>query len=121
MLKISPWRQFRTIVAQGVRAELADKERILSPVLFGVTMLLLFAFAVGEPEPELRRKLYVAQTYLTAFFALQLSFSRLFEPDRQDRVFDLMRSYPVSHTAWFLAKYLLVLILGAATLLPTMA
>jgi heme exporter protein B len=115
-----PWRQLVLIVRQGVRAELADKERLVSPILFGVTLLILFSFAIGEVEPELRRKIYVAETFLTAFFALQLSFSRLFEPDRQDRVFDLMRSYPVSHTAWYLAKYLLILMLGAATLLPTM-
>ena len=113
-------RQLLIIAKQGFRAELADRERLVSPILFGVTLLILFSFAIGEVEPDLRRKIYVAETFLTTFFALQLSFSRLFEPDRQDRVFDLMRSYPVSYTAWFLAKYLLILVLGILTLLPTM-
>lgn len=115
-----PGRQLLLITRQGLRAELADRERLVSPILFGITLLLLFSFAIGEVEPDLRRKIYVAETFLTTFFALQISFSRLFEPDRQDRVFDLMRSYPVSHTAWFLAKYLLILLLGILTLLPTM-
>lgn len=114
------WRQYRLLVGQGIRAELADMERIVSPVLFALTLLILFSFAMGEVDDSLRVKVYLAETFLTAFFALQVSFSRLFEPDRQDRVFDLMRSYPLSHNAWFLAKYTLVMILGGATLAPTL-
>lgn len=116
----SLWRQYRLILRQGVKAELADLERIVSPVLFAVTMLILFSFAVGELDASLRVRIYVAESFLTALFATQVGFARLFEPDRQDRVFDLLRTYPVSHTAWFLAKYTLVLILGAATVVPTM-
>lgn len=113
-------RQFRLIFAQGVKAELADRERLISPILFAMTMMLVFSFALGELDESLRPRVYLAETYLTAFFALQLAFSRLFEPDRQDRVFDVIRTYPVSHTAWFLAKYCLIVLLGAATLVPTM-
>jgi heme exporter protein B len=114
------WRHFTLLVGQGLRAELADFERILSPVLFAVTLLILFAFAMGEVDDPLKARVYLAETFLTAFFALQVSFSRLFEPDRQDRVFDVLRTYPVSHTAWFLAKYVLVMALGLATLAPTL-
>lgn len=120
MFSASPWQQFLIMLRQGIRAELADQERLISPVLFGVTLLVLFAFALGDIPPDLRRSVYVAETFLTLFFALQLSFSRLFEPDRQDRVFDLIRSYPISFTAWYLAKYVLVMMLGLLTLLPTM-
>jgi heme exporter protein B len=115
------WRHYRTLVSQGIQAELADLERLVSPVLFALTTLLLFAFAIGDVEPALRIHIYLAETFLTALFALQINFSRLFEPDRQDRVFDLMRTYPVDHTAWFLAKYTLVLAMGSATLGPTLA
>ncbi|TWW09985.1 hypothetical protein E3A20_08900 [Planctomyces bekefii] len=113
-------RQFSIILTQGIKAELADLERLISPVLFAITMLLLFAFAIGEVDETLRAHMYLAETFLTLFFALQLAFSRLFEPDRQDRVFDMMRSYPVSHTSWFLAKYILVIVMGLTTLIPTM-
>ena len=116
----SPLRQYRILVIQGLKAELADLERCISPILFAVTLLLIFTFALGEIDRSLRVKIYLAETMLTALFALQVSFSRLFEPDRQDRVFDLLRTYPLSATALFSAKYTLVLILGSATLLPTL-
>jgi len=117
-MRSSLWRDYRTLVGQGVKAELADLERLVSPVLFALTMLLMFAFAIGDVEPSLRLRIYLAETFLTALFALQISFSRVFEPDRQDRVFDLMRTYPIDHTGWFLAKYTMVLLLGVATLGP---
>jgi len=121
MTGTSAWKQYKLLVAQGVKAEFAERERLISPVLFAITMLLVFSFAVGDIDPLLVQRLYIASVFLTAMLALQLGFSRLFEPDRQDRVFDLLRTYPVSHTAWFLAKYTLVLLTGAATLLPTLA
>ena len=64
--------------------------------------------------------MYLAQTFVTGLLALQLSFSRIFEPDRQDRVFDQIRTYPIHAPAWYCAKYLLVLTLGGSTLVPTM-
>ncbi len=119
-MRASPWQQYAVLVKQGLRAELVDKERIVSPILFALTLLLLFAFALGDLDDALRLKVYLAETMLTALFALQVSFSRLFEPDRQDRVFDLLRTYPLSHTSLFLAKYTLVSLLGSATLIPTL-
>lgn len=116
----SAWGQWWLLVRQGLKAELADAERLISPVLFSVTLLILFSFAMGDVGPDLRPKVYLAGTFLTLLFSLQLCFSRLFDPDRQDLVFDLLRCYPVSHTAWYLSKYVLILILGAATLVPTM-
>jgi heme exporter protein B len=120
LVQPSAWTQFRVFLAQGVRAELADRERILSPLLFAVVMLLLFSFALGDVDPSLLRRIYLAEAFITAFFALQIAFSRVFEPDRSDRVYDVLRTYPISHTAWFLAKYVLVLALGTLTLVPTL-
>jgi heme exporter protein B len=113
------WQQYRIFLQHGLKAELADLERIISPVLFSVTMLLVFSFALGDVEPSMKAKVYLAQTFVTALLALQLSFSRIFEPDRLDRVFDQIRTYPISPTAWFSAKYSLVVLLGSSTLLPT--
>lgn len=118
--RASAMQQCVLLIKQGLRAELADTERILSPILFSITLLLLFSFAMGEVPAELKPKVYLAETFLTLLFSLQVSFSRLFEPDRQDHVFDLLRTYPLSHSAWFVAKYILILILGTVTLLPTM-
>jgi ABC-type transport system involved in cytochrome c biogenesis permease component len=113
--------QLRLLFAQGWRGEMADKERLISPILFAVTMLLVFAFAIGEVDRSIVPRIFLAETFLTLFFALQLSFARVFDADRQDRVFDVMRSYPIGHSAWFLSKYGLVVVMGVLTLVPTMA
>jgi ABC-type transport system involved in cytochrome c biogenesis permease component len=111
--------QFRILLANGIKSELSDLERLISPLLFALTILILFTFAVGEIEPDMRIKLFVAEIFLTTFLALQISFSRVFEPARTDKVFDLLRTYPVSYNAWFLAKYVLVLLLGLSVAIPT--
>jgi heme exporter protein CcmB len=112
--------QFKTILAHSMKSEWQNAERWISPLLFSVTVLLLFSFAVGELEAQIATRIYVAEMYLTALFALQISFSRIFEPDTNDRVFDLLRTYPINPSAWFLSKYLQVVIMGLLILIPTM-
>ncbi len=114
------WRQFTLILTHSLRAELAGKERMLSPLLFAATILLLFYFAMGEMPDELVLKTYVAETFLAAFFALQITFARMFEPESEDQAFDVLRTYPISPYAWFASKYLSVVILGMLVLTPTM-
>ena len=113
--------QMRALLGQSLRVEWASPERFLSPLLFAITVLVLFSFALGEIDGPDAAKLIVAETFLTAFFALQISFSRSLDPDMQDRVFDVLRTYPISPTAWFISKYVLVMIMGSLILLPTMA
>lgn len=120
MKKVSFLHQFTVIFRQGIRAEISAPERWLSPLLFATTILLLFSFAFGKLEPSFIPKFFMAETFLTAFFALQICFSRTLEPDTQDRVFELMRAYPVRPMAWFLAKYAVVVIMGAAIVIPTL-
>jgi len=115
----NPFAQFRILLSNGIKSELSDLERLISPLLFALTILILFSFAVGEVEPDMRIKLFVAEIFLTTFLALQISFSRVFEPARTDKVFDLLRTYPVSFNSWFLAKYVLVVLLGLSVALPT--
>lgn len=114
------FEQLRTILGHSFKSEWQNAERWISPLLFSVTVLVLFSFAMGQLDPQIAVKVYVAQMYLTALFALQISFSRIFEPDTQDRVFDLLRTYPIHANAWFLSKYLQVVIMGLFILLPTM-
>jgi heme exporter protein B len=114
------WPQFRAILRHGFNVEASNRERLISPLLFSTTILLLFSFAVGEVDKALKVKMYLAQTYLTGFFALQIAYGRIFDPYNQDRVFDLMRCYPVDYSAWFLGKYVLVLATSCLILFPTM-
>lgn len=112
--------QILTLIQHSFRLEWANPERWMAPLLFAITVLVLFSFSIGAIEGEGVARLIVAETYLTAFFSLQISFSRSLEPDLQDRVFDLLRTYPISPMAWFLGKYLTVFIMGILILLPTM-
>jgi heme exporter protein B len=110
--------QYRVLLRQGLRVDLANRERIVSPALFATTILLLFSFAIGQLPPQFRPRFFVAEAILTLFFALEIVFSRIFEPDQNDRVYELLRTYPVSPIAWFLAKYTQVLFLGMLLTIP---
>ncbi len=112
--------QYRALLWQNIQVEWTNPERWLSPLLFSVTMILLFAFTFGQVKQEFIPQLYIAATFLTSFFSLQISFSRVLEPDTQDKVFDQLRTYPISPGAWFLSKFSLVLILGVLILVPTL-
>lgn len=119
-MNASPWTQLKALLATGFKLEWAEKERWFGPLVFAVTMLVLFAFAHGTVEKDRLVDFYVAQTYLTAFFALQIAFARSFEPDQRDRVFILLRTYPVSRPVWFLSRYIMVLVTGVLIMAPTL-
>ena len=112
--------QLMTMMTNNLRVEITSPDRLLSPILFAATLLLCFSFALSRLPSEVSLPIFIAETILTAFFALQICFSRIFEPDTGDKVYDLLRTYPVNPTAWFLSKYFSVVILGLMILLPTM-
>ncbi len=112
--------QVKALFLQNLKIELSTPERFLSPLLFSITIIIMFSFAMGKMEPSLIVKTFIAQTYLTAFFALQVSFARAFDPDTHDGVFQQMRTYPVISSAWFLSKYAMVVFMGSLILIPTM-
>ncbi len=112
--------QFRALLWQALQVEWSNSERWFSPLLFSATMIILFVFAFGKVEAQFLPQLYIAATFITAFFSLQIAFSRVLEPDMQDKVFDQLRTYPISPSAWFLSKYTLVILLGLLILVPTL-
>lgn len=111
--------QGRTLFLHYLRLEFAQAERLASALLFSIIFLLVFMFALGKVDPVHVPTLFIAESFLAGFFSLQLSFSRSLEPDSQDGVFSLLRAYPLSATAWFVAKYMVVFVMGALILLPT--
>ncbi len=113
--------QFRIIFRQTLRAEFADRERVISPLLFSMVILVVIAFTFGEPAPELRPSAFIAQVFLSLILATQTALSRAFEPEHQDRAFDLLRAAPLSPSALFLAKLAVVLMQGASILVPSIA
>ena len=113
-------RQLMVLLGLYVKLEFKKPERLLSALLFSVTFLLVFMFAMGKVEPAMVPPLFIAEAFLAGFFALQLSFARSLEVDSQDGVFSLLRSYPLAPAAYFTAKYLLVLLTGCLILLPSL-
>lgn len=111
--------QFAILAMQAFRSEWREKERLVGPILFAAVIQLLFSFSLGSLSADLAKKVFVAQSILTSFIALQAAYIRIFEPDSQDKVFDIIRTYPVSREAWFLAKTLVVTVTGLTIVVPT--
>ena len=109
----------QTLVFHSLRVDLSSKERLITPVFFAAIVLLLFSFAIPEQDPTLRSRMIVAQSLLAIFFALQIAFSRAFESERVDRVFDYIRLSPISSSAFIVAKLAHVLLIGAGTMVCT--
>lgn len=111
-------RAFRIIFQQTVRAEFADRERLISPLLFAMVVLVVIAFTFGEPASENRSAMFIAQVFLSLMLATQAALSRTFEPEIQDKALDLLRTSPVPPTAIFLAKLAVVIMQGSSILIP---
>jgi len=105
-----------TLLAQSLRVDLSARERLITPLFFAAIILLLFSFAIPEQDPNLRSRMMVAESQLAIFFALQIAFSRAFESERIDRVFDHLRLVPIESSAFISAKILHVVLIGAITM-----
>ncbi len=92
----------------NLKADFSSKERLVSPFLFSLITLILFAFAFGMQGKDAAAKLLVAQSFLTLFFTLQLVFARSFEFDFEDGFFDLVRARRVNPISIFCGKALAV-------------
>ena len=111
--------QWLTLTRQGLSGEFSSPERILSPILFAVTLILILTFALGEPDAAHAAATTAAQVFVTTFFAVQLSYVRAFDNEEGDRVLDVLKTVPISGIAWFLSKFCQVFIAGIAIAIPT--
>jgi len=99
-------RQIWTILKIGLSNEWADKERIISPVLFALVFVLMLWFSFGELPPSLGVRIFVAEVFLAMFFAVQVAFMRIFEPELEDEAMLLYRNARVHPVAIYLGKLL---------------
>jgi heme exporter protein B len=114
------WSQSVTaLFAHSLRVDLSSKDRLITPIFFAAVILLLFSFAIPEQEPSMRSRVMVAESQLAIFFALQIAFSRAFEAERSDRVYDHLRLSPIAASAFITAKMLHVLTVGGFTVMST--
>lgn len=111
-------KQLFTLFWVGLKQDFAHPDRWLSPLLFGFTIQLVFTFARGELPESYQAQYMIASFYVTLFLALQASIQRCFDLDLRDRVFELMRTMPISASSWYLAKWLQVTLLSFVMSLP---
>lgn len=97
----------KVLIGHFLRLELRQLERLISPLIFALIFQVLFAFTIGTED-----QLMLVKIHLTSFFCLQLILSRSLENESRDEVFDVIRSYPLSPFSFFLAKYLIVLLMN---------
>ena len=110
--------EFFSFLRVGVRLDLADRERLLSPFLFALTVLLLLQFAFEDVAGEHGREIHVSGIFLTSLFSLQMSFVRMFSPEKMDGVFSYLRAYEASWESWYAAKLLLFTLYGMVLFVP---
>jgi heme exporter protein B len=112
-LKTSSVSQFSTLFKLGIRSELKNKEKMVSPFILGAIILVMFSFATGEIDKSFKIQFFTAELLLTILFSLSIYFIRAFETEYEDGIFNQLRSLSISRVAWFMSKFTLVSLLSS--------
>ncbi|MDA9951665.1 heme exporter protein CcmB [Oligoflexaceae bacterium] len=94
------------VLRLGLSNEVADKERLISPILFAIVFVLLLWFSFGELPQSMGTRIFVAQTFLAMFFALQIIFVRIYDPEMQDDAMALYSCVPLNSYSLFIGKWI---------------
>ncbi len=111
-------QQWLCLARHGLRLELAEPQRGLSSLLFAVTILFLFSFALGDLPSTFKVQLVLSEAFLCCFLVLQMVHQRLLSIDEKDRAIDVMVASPLSFSAFYLAKVALAVVLSLIIVLP---
>lgn len=114
-------RQFLLLIRHGFRMEMAEPQRWLSSLLFAVTILFLFSFAIGELPSAIKPRLLLAELFLSCFLVLQLVHQRILAAEEEDNAFDVLTTYSVSFSTLYLVKVILAFFLSVMVIGPFFA
>ena len=117
-MRVSWLRQWHKLTSHSLRIDFADRDRLLSPLLFALTILILFSFAFGHLPVDDRQSLFLAECFLALFFAAHMVLLRLFAPDLADGAATILFLHPLAPSAWFAAKLVQTLIATTLFALP---
>jgi heme exporter protein B len=98
----------RPLLLHQWQQEWSSLEKILTPFLLTLVILLLFGFAIPDPSDDLKIKAFAAQGFVAGFMGLQVGLMRAFEAESQDRLLDLIRTSGVSQQTFLVSKFILV-------------
>ncbi len=111
-------QQWWRLTRHGLRVECAEPQRWLSSLLFAITILFLFSFAMGDIPSELKLQIVLSELFLCCFLVLQLVHQRVLATEEEDRAVDILVASPISYAALYLAKLSLAVVLCCAIILP---
>ncbi len=96
-------RRIRAIVWKDLTTERRSKAGFNSVVALGVTILVLFGFALG-PDAQALRDAAAGALWLSALFAGVLAFNRSYQVEIESGALDQLLQYPGSRWAIYVGK-----------------
>lgn len=99
------WRRVRAIAWKDLTTERRSKAGFNGVVALGVTILMLFGFALG-PDTQAIRDAASGALWLAALFAAVLAFNRSYQVELESGALDSLLLYPGSRWAIFSGKLL---------------
>lgn len=112
-------RVFLILFRHGLRTQFNDPARLLSPLLFALTFLLMFSFAMGTPDPALVPTLFTGLVMVTLLFVSQLTTARILDPWAEDQALTLVRTELNSLGPWWASIMLEGVATNLAVALPS--
>ena len=112
-----------TMVWKDIVLELRSRELVVSVVVFGLLLVVVFSFAL-DPSPGQARKLAPGILWVAFAFAATLAMNRAFVREQEAGALEGLLIAPVSRDAIFLAKTatsFIFMVLIEAVLLPAYA
>lgn len=109
------WRRVRAIAWKDLTTERRSKAGFSGVVAFGVSVLVLFGFALG-PEAAALREAASGVIWLTVLFAGVLAFNRSFQVELESGAIETLLLYPGPRWAIFSGKLLANLVFVGALL-----
>ena len=118
--KATIWQQFRLYMSYGLKIEFSERERLLAPLLFAATILIVITFCFATTA-QIEQRVFVAEIYLAVFLALQVSGVRLLEYEQRSEVLTLLCTYPITREVLYISKFLLYVLTSTMMLVPALA
>ena len=118
-MKASSWQQLSLCLSYGLKLEFCERERLLSPLLFAISVVVLLAICLAPDNPQLAQRATVAEVFIALFLAVQIAGSRIFANEQDNGILELLCTYPLRREIWYLAKLLVFVISATVFVIPT--
>lgn len=117
-MKLGLLHQYSRLMWHSIKIEKAEAQRFISSFLFGICILFLFAFALGDLPPDLKLQFVLSEIFLCTFLVLELVHQRILSTEEEDRAIDVLVSYPISFSVLYLVKVCLAVLLSGLIVFP---